>query len=104
MYLLLSVKPNISISDLVRDIKANSSGLINDRKFWEVSIHWQEWFGAFSYSKSHLDNVIKYILSQPEHHQKKSFKEEYIEFLRKFEVDYDERCVSEWLDWRVVCR
>nr|WP_317165988.1 IS200/IS605 family transposase [Spirosoma arboris] len=66
-HLLISVKPTISISDLVRDIKANSSGLINDRRFVKNKFHWQEGFGAFSYSKSHLDNVTKYILSQPDH-------------------------------------
>lgn len=97
-HLLLSIKPNISISDLVRDIKVNSSGLINDRKFLRSKFHWQEGFGAFSYSKSHLDNVIKYIISQPEHHQKKTFKVEYLEFLKKFEVEYDERYLFEWID------
>lgn len=97
-HLLLSIKPNISISDLVRDIKANSSGFIHEKKFLRSTFYWQEGFGAFSYSKSHLDNVIKYILSQPQHHRKKSFKEEYLEFLKKFEVEYDERYLFEWID------
>ena len=97
-HLLLSVKPNISLSDLVRDVKANSSGWINDRKLLRNKFNWQEGFGAFSYSKSHLDNVINYILSQPVHHQKMSFKDEYLAFLEKFEVEYDERYLFEWID------
>ncbi|MBD2754457.1 IS200/IS605 family transposase [Spirosoma validum] len=97
-HLLLSVKPNISLSDLVRDIKANSSAWINDRKLLKNKFNWQEGFGAFSYSKSHLDNVINYILSQPVHHQKRSFKDEYLAFLEKFEVEYDERYLFEWIN------
>ncbi|GAB4018010.1 IS200/IS605 family transposase [Spirosoma migulaei] len=97
-HLLISIKPTIALSDLVRDIKANSSGLINDRKLVKSKFHWQEGFGAFSYSKSHLDNVIKYILSQPDHHRKRSFQEEYLEFLKKFEIDYEEKYLFEWIN------
>lgn len=96
-HLLLSLKPNSSLSDLVRDIKANSSGWINDRKLLRNKFSWQEGFGAFSYSKFHLDNVIKYINSQPEHHRKRSFKDEYLEFITKFEVEYDEKYLFEWI-------
>ena len=60
--------------------------------------HWQEGYGAFSYSKSQIDNVVKYILNQKEHHQKKSFREEYLEFLEKFEVDYDEKYLFEFYE------
>ena len=59
---------------------------------------WQEGFGAFSYSQSHIDNVYQYILNQEEHHRKKSFREEYIEFLEKFEIEYDERYLFEWIN------
>ena len=97
-HLLISLKPDNRISDLVRDTKANASGWINDRKFVKGKFNWQEGFGAFSYSKSHLDNVINYILSQPEHHRKKSFKEEYLDFLRKFDVDYDEKYLFDWIE------
>jgi putative transposase len=97
-HLLISLKPNNCISDLVRDIKANASGWINDRGFVKGKFNWQEGFGAFSYSKSHLDNVISYILSQPEHHRKKNFKEEYLDFLRKFDVDYDEKYLFDWIE------
>lgn len=88
LHLLINIKPNIALSDLMRDIKANSSGWINDQKFCNHKFQWQEGFGAFTYSKSQLDNVIKYIDDQEEHHKKQSFKDEYISFLKKFDVDY----------------
>lgn len=97
-HVLISIKPNATLSDLVRDIKSSSSGFINDRKFLKGKFHWQEGFGAFSYSKSQLDTVVKYISAQPDHHRKKSFKEEYVEFLKKFEIDYDERYLFEWIE------
>ena len=80
VHLLVGMKPNISISDLVRDIKAGSSKFINDSKWVNGKFNWQEGFGAFSYSKSQIDNVIKYILNQEEHHKKETFKEEYFGF------------------------
>lgn len=97
-HLLVGMKPSVSISDLVRDIKAGSSNFINDRQWITGKFNWQEGFGAFSYSRSHIDSVIKYILNQEEHHKKKSFREEYIEFLKKFEVIYDEKYLFEWIE------
>jgi hypothetical protein len=61
-------------------------------------IFWQDGFGAFTYSKSHIDKVVKYVLSQPEHHKKQSFKDEYLLMLQKFEVDYDPKYIFEWYD------
>lgn len=98
IHILIGFKPNMSISDLVRDIKAGSSKFINDSKWINGKFNWQEGFGAFSYSKSHLDNVVKYILNQKEHHKKKSFKEEYLQFLKEYEVDFDERYLFEWIE------
>jgi len=98
IHILIGFKPNMSISDLVRDIKAGSSKFINDSKWIYGKFNWQEGFGAFSYSKSHLDNVVKYILNQKEHHNKKSFKEEYLQFLKEYEVDFDERYLFEWIE------
>jgi len=97
-HLLVGLKPSISISDLVRDIKAGSSKFINDKKLIKGKFSWQEGFGVFSYSRSQIDNVIKYIQNQEKHHNKKSFKEEYIEFLEKFAVEYDEKYLFEWID------
>lgn len=98
LHLLVSIRPNILISDLIRDIKAGSSKFINDKKWIICKFNWQKGYGAFSYSKSHVDNVIKYILNQEEHHKKKTFKEEYLDFLRKFDIEYDEKYVFEWIE------
>jgi REP element-mobilizing transposase RayT len=97
-HLLIGIKPSIAISDLVRDIKAGSSKFINDSNWIIGKFNWQEGFGAFSYSKSHIDNVIKYINQQEEHHKTKSFREEYIEFLKKFAIEYDEKYLFEWIE------
>lgn len=98
VHILVGMKPSISISDLVRDIKAGSSKFINDSKWINGKFNWQEGFGAFSYSKSSIDNVVKYILNQEERHKKKKFKEEYLDFLNKFDIDYDEKYVFDWID------
>lgn len=97
-HLLIGLKPSIRISDLVRDIKAGSSKFINDKKLIKGKFSWQEGFGVFSYSRSQIDTVIKYIQNQEKHHNKKSFKEEYIEFLKKFEIEYDENYLFKWID------
>ena len=96
-HLLVGIKPSVSISDLVRDIKSGSSNFINEQKWMQGKFNWQEGFGAFSYSRSQIDTVAKYILNQEEHHKKKTFKEEYIDFLQKFEVEYDEKYLFEWV-------
>ncbi len=98
VHLLLGIKPNISISDLVRDIKSGSSKFITDNNWVKGKFNWQEGFGAFSYSRSQIDTVVKYILNQEEHHKIKSFKQEYLEFLEKFEIQYDEKYLFEWID------
>lgn len=95
-HILVGIKPSVSISDLVRDIKAGSSGFINQRKWVRGKFNWQEGFGAFSYSRNQIDVVIKYILNQEEHHRKKSFKEEYIELLKEFAVEYNEKYLFDW--------
>ena len=92
------MSPDTRLSDLVRDIKSDSSLFINDNKYSRHKFHWQTGYGAFSYSKSQRDTVIKYILNQEEHHRKKTFKEEYLEFLLKFEVAYDDRYLFEFFD------
>jgi len=95
---LIGLQPSVSISDITRVIKANSSKWINEEKLTQGKFSWQEGYGAFSYSKSQLDNVVKYILNQPEHHKKRTFKEEYIQFLKKFEVEYNETYLFEFND------
>lgn len=96
-HILISIKPDIAISLLVGTIKSNSSSFIKDKNF-EKNFSWQEGFGAFSYSKSQSENVVHYILNQPQHHKKKTFKNEYLEFLKKFEIEYDEKYLFEFYD------
>lgn len=98
IHVFVGLRPSMAISDLVRDIKNNSSNYINDHKFTKGKFRWQEGFGVFSYSHSHIKNVYNYILNQEEHHRKKTFKEEYLEQLRRFEVDHDERYLFDWLE------
>ncbi|MNK53188.1 Transposase IS200 like protein [compost metagenome] len=88
IHILVGIKPDISISNLVRDIKTNSSKFINEQKWINGKFEWQTGFGAFSYSHSQLTNVIKYIENQEEHHKAKTFKEEYIAFLKLFNIDF----------------
>lgn len=87
----------MAISDLVRDIKNNSSNYINKNRYVRGKFEWQEGYGAFSYSHSQIENVYQYILNQEKHHHKRTFKEEYIDFLEKFEIEYKERLLFDWL-------
>lgn len=98
LHILIGMKPDMSVSDLVRDIKAGSSKHINDHRLVSGKFSWQEGFGAFSCSKSQLDKVIIYIQNQEEHHAKKSFREEYIGLLQKNRVDFDEKYLFEFLE------
>lgn len=98
VHILVGFVPSGSISDLVRDIKNNSSKYINDHNFLRGKFTWQGGYGVFSYSHSQLDMVYKYISNQEQHHKKTSFRDEYLEFLRKFEVDFDERYLFDWID------
>lgn len=98
VHILVSIGPTILISDLVRDIKAGSSKFINDKKWIKGKFNWQEGYGAFSYSKSGVDSVVKYILNQEEHHKKKKFKDEYLDLLEKFEIEYDQKYLFDWIE------
>ncbi len=93
IHILIGIKPSQSISDLLKDIKANSSRWINEKRYSKGKFEWQEGYGAFSYSQSQLKDVITYIETQEEHHKKRTFKEEYIDFLEKFEVKFDEKFI-----------
>ena len=89
------------LSDLMQDIKGSSSKWVNEKRFIKGKFSWQEGYGAFSYNKSDLPNVIQYIKNQEEHHKKRSFVEEYEDLLREFEIDYDERFVFKPVDYIV---
>ena len=98
LHLFFGMRPNQSLSDLMRLVKGDSSEWINNEKLTAGKFRWQEGYGAFSYSKSHVDNVVKYILNQEEHHRKKTFLEEYKLMLQKFEVDYEEQYIFKELE------
>jgi putative transposase len=98
VHLLIGLKPSMCLSDLVRDIKNNTTNFIKDKKFLGGEFAWQEGYGAFSYSHSQLDDVYQYILNQEEHHHKRTFKEEYLDFLEKFEIEHDMKFLFEWMD------
>ena len=98
IHVFAGIKPTMTISDLVRDIKNNSTNFINDQKYLRNKFSWQEGYGAFSYSHSQIEDVYNYILNQENHHRKHTFREEYLEFLKKFEIGYDEKYLFDWLD------
>jgi putative transposase len=89
IHILLRITPSIHLSDLVRDIKTNSSRFINENGWCKKRFAWQEGYGAFSYSHSEVERVQKYILKQEEYHAPKDFKKEYLDWLDNFEVDYN---------------
>jgi REP element-mobilizing transposase RayT len=93
IHILVGMRPTQSISDLMQDVKASSSKWINEKQLAQERFEWQEGYGAFSYSKSKLNNVIAYINNQEQHHKTKKFKDEYLDFLQKFEVEYDEKFI-----------
>jgi len=97
-HILVGFRPSISISDLVRDIKSVSSKFINEEKLLKQQFNWQDGYGAFTCSHSQITVVANYIKNQPVHHKSSSFKEEYLHFLEKFGVEYDERYLFEWVD------
>lgn len=98
VHLFIGLKPVIALSDLIREVKNNTTNFINEKKFVKGKFSWQEGYGAFSYSHSQLDTVYQYILNQEEHHRKKTFREEYIDFLQKFEIEHDEKYLFEWIE------
>ena len=93
IHIFIGMRPTQSISDLLQDIKGSSSKWINEKKFLKLKFEWQEGYGAFSYSKSHVKDVIRYIQNQENHHKKESFREEYLNFLKAFEIEFDERYI-----------
>ncbi|MBI3133958.1 MAG: IS200/IS605 family transposase [Bacteroidetes bacterium] len=93
IHIFVGMRPSQSISDLLRDIKGESSLWINQRKFIDAKFEWQSGYGAFSYSPESVKNVINYIHRQKEHHTNTLFRDEYLELLRYHEIEYDERYI-----------
>ena len=98
IHCFIGLKPVVSVSELMKTVKAKSSKYINDNKLTSERFEWQEGYGVFSYSQSHIDNVYKYILNQEEHHKKQTFRKEYIEFLKAFKIEYDEQYTFQELE------
>lgn len=97
-HVFVGLKPSKALSDLVRDVKNNSSNFINDHAWIKGKFNWQEGYGAFSYGHSQIGDVYNYILNQEKHHAKQTFKDEYLEFLKKFEVEHDVKYLFEWVE------
>lgn len=98
IHIFLGYNLNHLIPDLVEEIKTSSNLWIKNKKFSKFKFEWQKGYGAFTHSKSQIDSVVKYVLTQEKHHQKKSFKEEYLEMLRKFEIEYKDEYVFDFFE------
>lgn len=98
VHMLFGLRPTQALSELMQDVKGSSSKWINEKHFVKGKFSWQEGYGAFSYSKSQLNQVIDYINRQEEHHKQKAFLEEYRDFLNAFRIDYDEKYLFKVID------
>ena len=95
-HIFVGFKPVVSVSDFIKELKVESNEFINEKRWTNYRFGWQEGYGVFSYSHSHIDSVVKYVLNQEEHHRKKTFKQEYQDFLRKFEIPFDDKYLFEF--------
>ncbi len=93
VHCLIGLKPVVSVSELMKTVKAKASKYINDHSLTSCRFEWQEGYGVFSYSQSQVDKVYKYIQNQEAHHKKQTFSDEYLEFLKKFKIEYDEQYI-----------
>jgi putative transposase len=98
IHVLVGLKPAMRISDLIRDIKNNSSNFINEKGWLKNKFSWQDGYGAFSYSESNYGKVIDYIKNQKQHHAKRTFRQEYLSFLKKFNIPFEEKYLFEFYD------
>jgi REP element-mobilizing transposase RayT len=99
VHVFFELNPDTKISDLMRELKSTSSRWINDHKHVRGKFQWQEGYGAFSYSRSQRNDVITYIENQEKHHETKTFREEYLGLLKKFEIEFKDEYVFEFYDW-----
>lgn len=98
LHILIGLKPAMALADLVREIKSDSTNFINEQKLVRGRFNWQEGYGAFSYGHSQLNTIIRYIQNQEKHHERKSFKDEYMTFLRKFDIAFDDEYVFKFIE------
>ncbi|HQI40953.1 MAG: transposase [Ignavibacteriales bacterium UTCHB2] len=98
IHILIGLNPNDKISDLVACVKRESSSFVNEKKFFRGKFHWQDGYGAFSYSRSQLDVIYKYLANQEAHHKKSTFREEYVELLMRFEIKFEEKYLFDFFE------
>jgi REP element-mobilizing transposase RayT len=98
IHILIGLRPAMALAELIRDVKADSTEWVNKRKLARGKFGWQEGYGAFSYGHSQLDVIIRYIQNQEKHHRRRSFKDEYLTLLRKFEIEFKEKYVFEFIE------
>ena len=98
IHVVIGLNPNDRISDLVGMIKKSSSTFINEKNWFKGKFLWQDGYGAFSYGKSQLDNVYKYVEKQEFHHKKRSFRDEYIELLNRFDIHFDKKYLFDFFE------
>ena len=98
LHILVGMKPNLASSDLVQEIKKSSNKWVKESKNCRFKFDWQDGFGAFSISQSHVDRAYKYIENQKDHHHKKSFKEEYLLLLEKYQIEYKSEYLFNWFE------
>ena len=98
VHILIGLRPAMALADLVKEIKSDSTNFINKKKWVRGRFSWQEGYGAFSYGHSQLDTIIRYIKNQEKHHQRRSFKDEYLTLLRKFDIAFDDKYVFKFIE------
>jgi len=98
VHVFFEMQPSKSLSDIVRIVKSNSSKWINEHNLLNGKFEWQTGYGAFTYSRSQRSTVIQYIMKQAGHHSKKSFRDEYLELLKSYEIEYDDRYLFEFYE------
>ena len=95
-HLFVGFRPSISISDFIKEIKVESNEFLNNQSWMKSKFNWQEGYGVFSYGHSQIDTVVKYVLNQEQHHKKKTFRAEYLEFLDRFQIPFEEKYLFEF--------
>ena len=98
VHLFLGLNPKIAVSETVKELKRSSSIFINEQRFFPGKFEWQEGYGGFSYGRSQIENVYEYIKNQEKHHKKRTFREEYLEFLKKYEIEFEEQYLFEFFE------
>ena len=97
-HLFVGFKPTILISEFIKEVKVESNEFINSKNWMRGKFNWQEGYGVFSYGNSQIDTVVNYVFNQEFHHQKRTFKQEYLGLLRKFDIAFEERYLFEFFE------